>query len=150
MPSRAPRICNFGARRRGVVCRRLGEEPPERRLGRTGWERKIYCSCQKLNTGYTVAESYIFFFFVSRDIFLRRMSAATLLLRLWVRIPLGAWMFVSCEGCVLSGRGLCDELITHPEESYWVWCVVVCDLETGWTRRPLPTGGCCAKKITVI
>jgi hypothetical protein len=27
---------------------------------------------------------------------------------------------------VLSGRGLCDELITRPEESYRLWCVVVC------------------------
>ena len=32
--------------------------------------------------------------------------------------PTGAWMFVYCECCVLSGRGLCDELITRPEESY--------------------------------
>ena len=39
-------------------------------------------------------------------------------------------MFVRCECCVLSGRGLCDELITHPEESYRLWCVVVCDQET--------------------
>jgi hypothetical protein len=31
--------------------------------------------------------------------------------------------------CLLSGRGLCDELITRPEESYRMWCVVVCDLE---------------------
>ena len=31
---------------------------------------------------------------------------------------------------VLSGKGLCDELITRPEESYRMWCVVVCDLET--------------------
>jgi len=31
---------------------------------------------------------------------------------------------------VLSGRGLCDELITRPEESYRLCCVVVCDLET--------------------
>jgi len=31
---------------------------------------------------------------------------------------------------VLSGRGLCDELITRPEESYRLWCVVMCDLET--------------------
>jgi len=30
---------------------------------------------------------------------------------------------------VLSGRGLCDELITGPEESYRMWCVVVYDLE---------------------
>jgi len=26
-------------------------------------------------------------------------------------------MFVCCECCVLSGRGLCDELITRPEVS---------------------------------
>jgi len=38
--------------------------------------------------------------------------------------------YVCCECCVLSGRGLCDELITRPEESYRLWCVVVCDLET--------------------
>ena len=31
---------------------------------------------------------------------------------------------------MLSGRGLCDELITRPEESYRLWRVVVCDLET--------------------
>jgi len=38
-------------------------------------------------------------------------------------------MFVCCECCVLSGRGLCDELITRPEEPYRLWCAVVCDLE---------------------
>ena len=38
-------------------------------------------------------------------------------------------MFVCCECCVLSGRCICDELITRPEESYRLWCVVVCDLE---------------------
>jgi hypothetical protein len=27
-------------------------------------------------------------------------------------------MSVSCECCVLSDRGLCDELVTRPEESY--------------------------------
>ena len=42
----------------------------------------------------------------------------------------GAWIFVCCECRVLSGRGLCDELITRPEESYRRCCVVVCDLET--------------------
>ena len=60
---------------------------------------------------------------------LRRRSAAARLLRSWVRIPPGAWMFVCCECRVLSGRGLCDELITRPEESYRLCCVVVCDLE---------------------
>jgi len=31
-------------------------------------------------------------------------------------------MDVCCECCVLSGRGLCDELITRPEESFRLWC----------------------------
>ena len=37
-----------------------------------------------------------------------------------------------------SSRGLCDGLITRPEESYRLWCVVVCDLETSRIRRPWP------------
>jgi hypothetical protein len=49
---------------------------------------------------------------------LRRRSKAARLLGSWVRIPPGARMFVCCVYCVLSGRGVCDELITHPEESY--------------------------------
>ena len=61
---------------------------------------------------------------------LRRGSAVALPLRLWVRIPPGAWMPVCSECCVLSGRGLSDELITRPEESYRLWCVVVCNLGT--------------------
>jgi len=48
------------------------------------------------------------------------------LLGLRFPISLGAWMSVSCECCVLSGRCLCDELIPRPEESYRVWCVVEC------------------------
>jgi hypothetical protein len=35
----------------------------------------------------------------------------------------GHGMSVSCECCVLSGRGLCDGLITCPGESYRVWRV---------------------------
>ena len=61
---------------------------------------------------------------------LRRRSLAARLLRLWVSIPTGAWMFVCCECCVLSGRGLCDGLIIRSEESYRLWRVVVCDQET--------------------
>ena len=67
---------------------------------------------------------------------LRRRSAAARLLRSWVRIPLEAWMFVCCECRVLSGRGLCDELITRPEGSYLLCCVVVCDLETSRICAP--------------
>ena len=47
-------------------------------------------------------------------------------------------MFVCCECCVLSGRGLCNELIICPEESYRLWCVVACDSETSRMRRPWP------------
>jgi len=38
-------------------------------------------------------------------------------------------MFVWCDYCVLSGRGLCDGLITRPEEFYRLWRVVVCNQE---------------------
>ena len=37
---------------------------------------------------------------------------------------------------MLSGRGLCDELITRPEESHRLCCVVVCDLETSKMGAP--------------
>jgi hypothetical protein len=58
-----------------------------------------------------------------------RIYPQEILLVLWVRIPPGAWIFVCCECCVLSGGSLCDELITRPEESYRLWRVIVCDLE---------------------
>ena len=64
-----------------------------------------------------------------------RPPAAHLLIS-WVRNPPGAWIFVCCECRVLSGRGLCDELITRPEESYRLCCVVVCDLETSRMDSP--------------
>jgi hypothetical protein len=50
-------------------------------------------------------------------------------------------MFVCCKCCVLSGRGLCDGLITRPEESYRIWCVAVCDQGTSKTRRLKPATG---------
>jgi len=50
-------------------------------------------------------------------------------------------MFVCCECCVLSGRGLCDGLITRREESYRLWCVVVCVQETSNTMRLKPATG---------
>ena len=72
---------------------------------------------------------------------LRRKSAAARLLRSWDRIPPAAWMFVLCECCVVSSRGLCDELITRPQESYRLWCVIVCDLETSRMKRLWPALG---------
>jgi len=61
---------------------------------------------------------------------------AARLLRSWVRISPWAWIFVCYECGVLSGRGLCDELITRPEESYRLCRVVVCDLETSRIGAP--------------
>jgi hypothetical protein len=61
---------------------------------------------------------------------------AARLLRSWVRNSPGAWIFVCCQCRVLSGRDLCDELITLPEESYRLCCVVVCDLETSRIGAP--------------
>jgi hypothetical protein len=40
----------------------------------------------------------------------------------------GRVVFVLCF--VLPHIGLCDELIARLEESYRLWCIVVCDLET--------------------
>jgi len=50
-------------------------------------------------------------------------------------------MFVCCECYVFSGRSLCDGLITRPEESYRLWRVVVCDLETSKMRWLKPATG---------
>jgi hypothetical protein len=71
--------------------------------------------------------------------YLRRRSTAARLLRSRVRIPpsgMNVYLLCVCVCCVLSDRGLCDELITRPEETYRLWCVVVCDQETLWTRKP--------------
>jgi hypothetical protein len=66
----------------------------------------------------------------------RRRSTVARLLRSWVRILPGTRVFVCfvCV-CVLSGRGLCDKLITRTEESYRLWRIV-CDKKNSWTRRP--------------
>jgi hypothetical protein len=63
---------------------------------------------------------------------LRCGSAVARKLRLWVRIQLEVWVFVSCECCVLSGRGLCVGLITRPEDFYRVSCV-----QWVWLQSPV-------------
>jgi hypothetical protein len=42
-----------------------------------------------------------------------------------------------------SSRGLCDGPMPRAEESYRLWCVAVCDLETSRMRRSWSTLGCC-------
>jgi hypothetical protein len=74
---------------------------------------------------------------------LRRGSSAAAFVGLRVRIPQGECLYASFEWCVLSGRGLCDGLITRPEEPYRVWCVWV------WSRNldnEEPLGFCARKK----
>jgi hypothetical protein len=69
----------------------------------------------------------------SRSRWLRDLSrgpAAARLQRLRFRISPEEWISVSCEYCVLSGRGLCVWLITRPEDSYQVSCVQKCGRET--------------------
>ena len=50
-------------------------------------------------------------------------------------------MSICCECCLWSGRGLCFELITRPDESYRLCCVIESDLETSKTRWPWPALG---------
>jgi hypothetical protein len=79
--------------------------------------------------------------YIRRFQWLRRLRggfAAACLLGLRVRIPPGAWMSVSCECCVLSGRGLCDGLIISPENSRES-SVSECDHTASTMRRPWPT-----------
>jgi len=59
-------------------------------------------------------------------------------------------MFVYCKCCVFSGRGLCDGLITRPEESCRLWRVVVCDLETSLMGRPWPPLGAVTPKTNIL
>jgi hypothetical protein len=59
-------------------------------------------------------------------------------LGLLVRIPPGHGC-LSLVSVVLSGRGLCDGLITRPEESYRLWCLE-CDHDSSIMKRACPTG----------
>jgi hypothetical protein len=73
-------------------------------------------SCSMLSTS----------FFSSVILVFKYSSATAHLLAYRVWIPPGARMSISCEWCVLLGRGLCDGQIPPPEESYWQWCIRLC------------------------
>lgn len=49
---------------------------------------------------------------------LRRRCPAAHLLLLWIRIPPGAWISVSLDCGVLSGRDVCNGPIPSAEKSY--------------------------------
>jgi hypothetical protein len=46
-------------------------------------------------------------------------------------------MDVCCECFVLSGGGLCDGPIPRPEESYRLWCVLVCVIKCNNPSTPV-------------
>ena len=72
---------------------------------------------------------------------LRRGSAAARLIKVWVRIPSGSWIFVTCDCCVLWGRGFC----VVPRNS--TECdVSECDRLVSLMRRPWPSRGCCVMR----
>ena len=66
---------------------------------------------------------------------LRRRCSAVRLLRLWVRIPPGARIFVYCECCVLSGRGL--RRIDHSSRGVLPTMALLCV----WSRNLENEGG---------
>jgi len=54
-------------------------------------------------------------------------------------------MSVCCERCLLSGTGLCDGLITRPEESYRLWCAWGWSWSHGSEEALAHWGGCCTR-----
>ena len=71
--------------------------------------------------------------------FAARSTAVARLLGFRFRIPPESiYICLLWLPCVLSGSGLCDGLITCPQESYRLWCVY--DRATSIMRKPLPTG----------
>jgi hypothetical protein len=62
---------------------------------------------------------------------IRRGSKVPRLLESWFRMLPCTWMSVSCEYCVLSCRGLRDEMISRPEEPYRLW-YVICKKPQEW------------------
>ena len=118
------------------------------------WRKMITKMIFGLTIPSTITAQFLYYLYILMTLIgwsqwtrgLRRRSAVARLLRLWFRISPGAWMSVCCECCVLSRRGVRVGLIIRPEESYRLWCLVACDLETSQMRRPWPAEGSCAKK----
>ena len=68
-----------------------------------------------------------------------------------VRIPPATWMSLSCECCVLSGRGLCFGLITRPEESYvCVLCPTYRERKVSIMWRLWSLRGCCGMGDKIV
>jgi len=79
---------------------------------------------------------------------LRQRSVAIHLLRLCVRIPLGAWMSVCCECCRVEVSATSWSLVQRSPTDRGASC----DLEASWMRRHWSSGGglLCQNKIKFI
>ena len=64
---------------------------------------------------------------------LRRRSTAARLLRSWVRIPRGAWMFVCCERCQVEVSATSWSLVQRSPTD--------CGASFVWSRKPQEWGG---------
>ena len=62
----------------------------------------------------------------------------------WYLLTLGV-VLIYMKDLFLSGRGLCDELITRSEQSYRAW-VFVCDPQNLKKRESKSELGCCDKE----
>jgi hypothetical protein len=118
------------------------------------WQNVYKLKCQLI--GFTFHFRFSLLFQSQWPRVRRRRSAAERLLGSWVRIPPGAWIFVSCERLCWSGRGLCDGPIPRPEESYRPWCVSECDqvkinnLDTYYEQVGRRRKDCETKRITFL
>jgi hypothetical protein len=78
----------------------------------------------------------------------RRRCTAARLLRTWVRIPTGAWIFVVCVVCCQVEVSATSISLVE-EDFYSLWPVIVCDQETSCDeeakkRRAEPLGNACS------
>jgi hypothetical protein len=131
----------WAAEPRGGGGRRvISREPRRNSKGPGNWQnfaassnaQSAVCSCVILHYLWVLV---LVLAWISRSRWprgLRRENADAVVLGLRVRIPGVAWMSVSCECYVFSGRGFCDGPIALPEESYRVWCVSVISKRHRW------------------
>jgi len=83
-------------------------------------KRCMKCFNHSVLTDMTTVRNYEVVF--DKYACVKRSSAAARPLRLWFRIPPGHGC-LSCMWCAV--RGLCDEAIASPEESYRLWSEVL-------------------------
>ena len=107
----------------------------------------FYTNCTKL---IHFSKSCNFKHHIIQHLFRRPFPVAARLLGLWVWIPLGTWLFVSCASCVLAGREVSPSGWS-PVQTIPTECgVSQRDREPSIMKRRRPTRDCCATKIKCL